>query len=31
MIHASELTRLPDFVVFRCLDPDGNQIEVYWE
>jgi len=30
-VDASELTRLPDFVVFRCLDPDGNQIEVYWE
>lgn len=21
----------PDFVWFRCADPDGHQIEVYWE
>lgn len=21
----------PDFVVFRCNDPDGYSIEVYWE
>jgi catechol 2,3-dioxygenase-like lactoylglutathione lyase family enzyme len=30
-IVTSELTQLPDFVVFRCRDPDGYQVEVYWE
>ncbi len=30
-IETSPLTQLPDFVVFRCHDPDGYQIEVYWE
>jgi len=30
-VTTSELTELPDFVVFRCRDPDGYQLEVYWE
>ena len=30
-IDTSELTQLPDFVVFRCRDLDGYQLEVYWE
>ncbi len=21
----------PDFVCFRCVDPDGHPIEIYWE
>ena len=25
------LSEEPDFVWFRCADPDGHQIEVYWE
>lgn len=25
------LTHEPDFVWFRCADPDGHLIEVYWE
>ncbi len=25
------LSEEPDFVVFRCHDPDGYAIEVYWE
>lgn len=25
------LTAEPDFVFFRCADPDGHPIEVYWE
>jgi catechol 2,3-dioxygenase-like lactoylglutathione lyase family enzyme len=25
------LSTEPDFVVFRCADPDGHLIEVYWE
>jgi catechol 2,3-dioxygenase-like lactoylglutathione lyase family enzyme len=25
------LTAEPDFVFFRCQDPDGHAIEVYWE
>jgi catechol 2,3-dioxygenase-like lactoylglutathione lyase family enzyme len=25
------LSEEPDFVVFRCSDPDGYSIEVYWE
>ena len=25
------LTTEPDVVVFRCADPDGHLIEVYWE
>jgi len=27
----TELEEYDDFVFFRCLDPDGNKIEVYWE
>src|SRR5215813_6095427 len=30
-VETTELTELPDFVVFRCRDPDGYQLEVYWE
>jgi catechol 2,3-dioxygenase-like lactoylglutathione lyase family enzyme len=30
-IEVSELTQLADFVAFRCHDPDGYQLEVYWE
>jgi catechol-2,3-dioxygenase len=26
-----ELTEDEDYVNFRCADPDGNSIEVYWE
>jgi catechol 2,3-dioxygenase-like lactoylglutathione lyase family enzyme len=25
------LSEEPDFVAFRCHDPDGHSIEVYWE
>jgi catechol 2,3-dioxygenase-like lactoylglutathione lyase family enzyme len=25
------LQEFPDFVFFRCADPDGREIEVYWE
>jgi hypothetical protein len=25
------ISRGDDFVSFRCLDPDGYDIEVYWE
>jgi len=25
------LSEAPDFVWFRCRDPDGHNIEVYWE
>jgi catechol 2,3-dioxygenase-like lactoylglutathione lyase family enzyme len=25
------LSEAPDFVWFRCADPDGHLIEVYWE
>jgi catechol 2,3-dioxygenase-like lactoylglutathione lyase family enzyme len=28
---AQPLTEEPDFAVFRCKDPDGHLIEVYWE
>lgn len=27
----SALLREPDFVTFRCADPDGHAIEIYWE
>lgn len=27
----TELEEYDDFVFFRCLDPEGNKIEVYWE
>ena len=27
----TELEKYDDFVFFRCLDPDNNRIEVYWE
>ncbi|MBI3099668.1 MAG: VOC family protein [Planctomycetes bacterium] len=27
----AQLTEEPDFVTFRCMDPDGYGIEVYWE
>lgn len=27
----TELEEYDDFVFFRCLDKDGNKIEVYWE
>ena len=30
-VETSELERLDDFVVFRCRDPDGHCLEVYWE
>ena len=30
-IEPTQLEQLPDFVAFRCNDPDGYQIEVYWE
>ena len=30
-VETTALEQLPDFVVFRCRDPDGYQIEVYWE
>ena len=30
-VESTALEQLPDFVVFRCRDPDGYQIEVYWE
>lgn len=28
---AEPLSDEPDFIVFRCRDPDGHLIEVYWE
>ncbi len=28
---AQPLSEEPDFAVFRCRDPDGHLIEVYWE
>ena len=28
---AAPLAEEPDFVWFRCRDPDGHAIEVYWE
>ncbi|MCC6920644.1 MAG: VOC family protein [Alphaproteobacteria bacterium] len=28
---AEPLSDAPDFTVFRCRDPDGHLIEVYWE
>jgi catechol 2,3-dioxygenase-like lactoylglutathione lyase family enzyme len=28
---AAPLSEEPDFVWFRCRDPDGHAIEVYWE
>jgi catechol 2,3-dioxygenase-like lactoylglutathione lyase family enzyme len=28
---AAPLSEAPDFVWFRCRDPDGHAIEVYWE
>lgn len=27
----TELEEYDDFVFFRCLDPDKNKIEIYWE
>jgi len=30
-VETTELQRFDDFVVFRCHDPDGYQLEVYWE
>ena len=30
-VETTALEQLPDFVVFRCRDPDSYQIEVYWE
>jgi catechol 2,3-dioxygenase-like lactoylglutathione lyase family enzyme len=30
-VESTALDQFPDFVVFRCHDPDGHQIEVYWE
>lgn len=30
-IESTALEQFPDFVTFRCRDPDGHQIEVYWE
>jgi catechol 2,3-dioxygenase-like lactoylglutathione lyase family enzyme len=30
-VEPSPLEQFPDFVVFRCRDPDGHQVEVYWE
>ena len=30
-VETSELDNFGDFVVFRCRDPDGHQLEVYWE
>ena len=28
---ATPLSEEPDFVWFRCRDPDGHLIEIYWE
>lgn len=28
---AEPLEQAPDFAAFRCTDPDGHLIEVYWE
>jgi catechol 2,3-dioxygenase-like lactoylglutathione lyase family enzyme len=28
---SAPLSEAPDFVWFRCRDPDGHDIEVYWE
>ncbi len=30
-VESTALEQFPDFVVFRCRDPDGYQLEVYWE
>ena len=30
-VATTPLQEFDDFVVFRCHDPDGHQIEVYWE
>jgi len=30
-VETTPLQRDDDFVVFRCRDPDGYQLEVYWE
>lgn len=30
-VETTALQQFDDFVVFRCRDPDGYQIEVYWE